>query len=215
MHIKDYNQIYSDDISSKIGYMLSYIHACNIDIELFYDTFICSPLAYNIENKNIKAIIGCSGSDFTYQVINYMHLKKHPKILKKMAIKIINYDEYYWFGYMISKYLQLRDYSFVELNTYLPIKKGILIYDEFKDKTFDDFTIYMDELISTNNKDTNLKKLRNANGLSQSELSAKANVTIRSIQMYEQRHNDINKAQYSNLVKLAEALNTNVKEICE
>ena len=62
---------------------------------------------------------------------------------------------------------------------------------------------------------TNLKKIRMARGLSQSELSKRAEVELRSIQMYEQRRNDINKAQAETLFKLARVLGCNIEDLLE
>ena len=62
---------------------------------------------------------------------------------------------------------------------------------------------------------TNLKKIRQANELSQSELAKKAGVELRSIQMYEQRRNDINKAQGETLYNLANALGCNIEDLLE
>lgn len=48
-------------------------------------------------------------------------------------------------------------------------------------------------------------------GLSQSKLAKLADVKLRSIQMYEQRKNDINKAQGETLYKLAKVLICNIE----
>ena len=53
---------------------------------------------------------------------------------------------------------------------------------------------------------TNLKKIRQAQGLSQSELASLAEVELRPIQMCEQRRNDINKAQVETLYKTSKCL---------
>lgn len=62
---------------------------------------------------------------------------------------------------------------------------------------------------------TNLKKIRQARGLSQSKLACLAEVDLRSIQMYEQGRNDINKAQAGTLYKLARALGCNIEDLLE
>lgn len=62
---------------------------------------------------------------------------------------------------------------------------------------------------------TNLKKIRQARGLSQSKLANLAEVELRSIQMYEQRRNDINKAQVETLYKLARVLGCNIEDLLE
>lgn len=64
-------------------------------------------------------------------------------------------------------------------------------------------------------KKTNLEYLRTSAGLSQSELAALSGVDIRSIQTYEQRRNDIYKAQYNILNALAGVLSCSVEDLMD
>ena len=61
----------------------------------------------------------------------------------------------------------------------------------------------------------NLKKLREASGLSQYKLAAVARVSPRMIQCYEQGVKDINKTQGLTLYKLSQALNCRMEELLE
>ena len=58
-----------------------------------------------------------------------------------------------------------------------------------------------------------LKFMREEKGMSQSSLSEKSGVNIRTIQAYEQGLKDINKAQVVTVLQLAEALECDVYEI--
>lgn len=60
-----------------------------------------------------------------------------------------------------------------------------------------------------------LQDVRNAAGLSQSQLAKKAGVSFKTIQAYEQGHSDINKAKLITLVNLATALDCKLAEILE
>ena len=64
-------------------------------------------------------------------------------------------------------------------------------------------------------KMSKLKQARENLGLSQSQLSAASGVSVRMIQHYEQGVRDINKAQAINVVRLADALGVDVKDILE
>ncbi len=66
-----------------------------------------------------------------------------------------------------------------------------------------------------NKEVSNLKIVRQASGLSQSKLAKLADVKLRLIQMYEQRRNDINKAQEKNLYKLAKVLGCNIEDLLD
>lgn len=60
---------------------------------------------------------------------------------------------------------------------------------------------------------SNLKKCRQAKGLSQSQLAEASGVSLRMIQHYEQGFKDINRAQAVTVLKLADALGCEVRKI--
>ena len=62
---------------------------------------------------------------------------------------------------------------------------------------------------------TNLKQIREKTGLSQSGLAEKSGVSVRMIQYYEQGAKDINKAAVLTVVKLADALGADVRDLIE
>lgn len=73
----------------------------------------------------------------------------------------------------------------------------------------------MDVRMLTLNRETNLKRIRSAYGCSQSQLAAMSGVSLRSIQMYEQRNKDINKSQAITLMSLARALGCRMEDLLE
>lgn len=77
-------------------------------------------------------------------------------------------------------------------------------------KFFDIANTYFD-----NKEISNLKIVRQASGLSQSKLAKLAGVKLRSIQMYEQKRNDINKAQGETLYNLAKVLGCNIEDLLD
>ena len=62
---------------------------------------------------------------------------------------------------------------------------------------------------------SNLKRIRKALKMSQTELSEKSGVNVRMIQHYEQGFKDINKAQAITLYNLAQALNCQIENLIE
>lgn len=63
--------------------------------------------------------------------------------------------------------------------------------------------------------ETNLARLRKAKGLSQSQLANSADISVRSIQLYEQRKADINKAQHNHLKAMSQVLGCTTDDISE
>lgn len=62
---------------------------------------------------------------------------------------------------------------------------------------------------------SNLKVFREKAGLSQVKLAELSDVNIRLIQDYEQKHKDINNAKAITLLKLANTLNCDIKDLME
>lgn len=62
---------------------------------------------------------------------------------------------------------------------------------------------------------TNLKKIREASGLSQGKLAEASGVNVRMIQHYEQGVKDINSAAALTVSKLAQALDCTVEDLLE
>lgn len=62
---------------------------------------------------------------------------------------------------------------------------------------------------------TNLKRIRTVYGCSQAELASLSGVSLRSVQMYEQRHKDINKAGAETVFRPAKALGRTVEDLIE
>lgn len=60
-----------------------------------------------------------------------------------------------------------------------------------------------------------MKRIRISYGCTQSELAKKAGVSLRSIQMYEQRKKDINKASAITLYRIAKVLGCNMESLIE
>lgn len=73
----------------------------------------------------------------------------------------------------------------------------------------------MNELYCAARPETNLKALRTLAGLSQSELAVQSEVPVRTIQQYEQRKKDINKAQAVTPLRFARSLNCKVEDLIE
>ncbi len=63
--------------------------------------------------------------------------------------------------------------------------------------------------------ETNLKRIRILHGYSQSELAELSGVSLRSIQMYEQRHKDINRASVEFIYSIARVLGCTVEDLLE
>ena len=73
------------------------------------------------------------------------------------------------------------------------------------------------EVIARNKekRKSRLSEIRKARGFTQQQLSDASGVSLRMIQLYEQRQNDINRAQVNIVLSLAKALGCEIEDIIE
>ena len=208
MAIKSYDEIYLDNVAVNLGTMFEYAVSCGFDPTVYWNTFSSSEVAKQIENGNPKYLAGCSAIDLLNYVIS--DYKKSFKIRP-----FFDRSKYYWAGWALAQYQNATATSFYNISKAIPIEKVLDLYDTLHEADISKFFTIVDEYISKNEKETNLKIIRSSAGLSQRQLAEKAEVSIRSIQMYEQRNNDINKAQVDILFRLSKTLGCKIEDLLE
>lgn len=62
---------------------------------------------------------------------------------------------------------------------------------------------------------TNLQRIRKERGISQAELSARVGINLRTLQHYEQGDRDINGAAVETVLRIADALGCDPRELME
>ena len=79
------------------------------------------------------------------------------------------------------------------------------------------FVAAANEIIARNRqlRKSKLSEIRKARGFTQQQLSDASGVTLRMIQLYEQRQNDISKAQVTVVLSLAKALGCDIEDLLE
>ena len=89
------------------------------------------------------------------------------------------------------------------------------MYKVFHEMDVTEFAESMEKRYNEVEVETKLRSLREARGLSQRELSKISGVKIRSIQLFEQKVNDIDKAQAHTLYKLSRVLRCAIEDLLE
>lgn len=211
MAIRSYDAGYLDSVAVNIGTMFEYAVACGYDPKVFWSMFVSSDVAKQIEKGNPKFLVGYSAIDLLNLVADATAPDGKPLSPKPFFDR----SEFYWAGWALAQYQNEKAISFFRINKAFPIEKVLSLYDTLHEADITKFFAVADEYISTHKKETNLKKIRTAAGYSQKQLAKKAEVSVRNIQMYEQRHNDINKAQADILFRLSKTLGCNIEDLFE
>ena len=206
MAIQSYSETYLPYVAENLGVMFE--HAVDIGIrpEIFWNTFINSTVAKQIERGNPKYLT-CSALDYLDEI--YKGRKKIPNK------QYINKDCFYWAGWIMAQFQYHIGYSFYRINMHISIDQVLNLYPTLHEANVTKFFNVALTCFRSKPAITNLKRIRQARGFSQSQLANRAEVDLRSIQMYEQKRNDINKAQAETLYRIARVLGCNIEDLLE
>ncbi len=210
--IHAYDKIYLDKARTALGRMLDFaVYDLKYDIEDFFALFITSGIAARFEKGDYSVIVGMSGVELAYKVLE---LTKGEENRIKPQYSAERSEEY-WAGWALAYYQWDTALSFEEIVRAVPMKRIVQMYSPYHEMDIRQFCDKMNELYRTAQPETNLKALRQCSGLSQRELAEQSGVPLRTIQQYEQRQKSINKAQAEYLLMLARALCCDMEDLLE
>jgi DNA-binding transcriptional regulator YiaG len=210
--IHAYQETYVDNAMSLMGDMIDYVvNDCNMDADLYFKLFLSSIVCKAMENGNPKYILGCSGIDIAKEVV----FDKMGKTLTQTPQERFSRSPEYWAGWAIAYYQWFSVRKFSEIHSVLPFSILTMLYSTLHEADISKFVSVANKKMKEAFPDTRLKTLRTVYGYSQSELAKASGVGLRSIQMYEQRNKDINKASGQTLKQLSSALGCAMEDLLE
>lgn len=210
--IHAYDKIYLDKARLALGRMLDFaVYDLKYDISEFFNLFITSGIAARFENGDFTVLVGMSGVELAYKVLEQSDIR----IDRIKPNYTVNRSEEFWTGWALAYYQWETSLSFSEITSHIPIRNIMALYSPYHEMDIRQFVDKMNELYKTAKPETNLKHLRQKVGLNQRELAELSGVPLRTIQQYEQRQKDINKAQAQYLVMLAQVLCCDMRDLME
>lgn len=210
--IHAYDKIYLDKARTALGRMLDFaVYDLKYDIEDFFALFITSGIAARFEKGDYSVIVGMSGVELAYKVLEVTKGEENRIKPQYSADR----SEEYWAGWALAYYQWDTALSFEEIVRAVPMKRIVQMYSPYHEMDIRQFCDKMNERYRTAQPETNLKALRQRSGLSQRELSEQSGVPLRTIQQYEQRQKSINKAQAEYLFMLARSLCCEIEDLLE
>ena len=209
-----YSELYLDDAMNNLGDMVEFA-VCDLgfDPDEFFGWFISSGIASKFEKGNPKYITGMSGFELADAVLvetNVSYEKCEPTYAEFKGRE-------YWAGWILAYYQWETGKRFEDI-----VKDGLTLSTVFSmyilhEADESKFVESANEIIARNRekRKTKLFEIRKARGFTQQELSDASGVTLRMIQLYEQRQNDISKAQVTVVINLAKALGCDVEDLLD
>lgn len=207
-----YNKSYLSNAKSRLSQFFDYaINDCKFESNWIATIFVTSGYAEQFERGNPSILAGMSGIELAQIVINKIYKNKElpsPSFTNEKSPE-------YWAGWALAEYQWYTGKRFKDIFEYAPLSKIISMYSIYHEMDISQFIETMNQFYTESNADTKLKRIRESRGLSQTELSNQSGVHLRSIQMYEQKANDIDKAQAQTLYKLSRVLGCNIEDLLE
>ena len=203
MMMKSYNELYLSDGMKNLGGMLDYaVNDCGFAADEILNMFIISGKADLFGTGDPALVTGMSGEELAVSLIRESGLIREipPSSFRAERTKE------YWCGWILA-YLQWETaWSFRWICSSCPAEEILALYP------------ILHEASEQKASSVLRNRIENAR-LSAREvlqpLAQKAEVSLRSVQMYEQRRKDINKAQAETLFRLAAVLGCREKDLLE
>lgn len=210
--IHAYDKVYLEKARIALGRMLDFaVYDLKYDITVFFNLFIESGIADCFGNGDFSVIVGMSGVELAYEVLEQSGVEFERIKPNYTADR----SEEYWAGWALAYYQWATSVSFAEIVRYVSIKDILALYLPYHEMDIRQFVDKINAMYRAAKSETNLKLLRKKVGLSQRDLADLSGVPLRTIQQYEQRQKNINKAQAEYLVMLAKALYCDVDALIE
>ena len=121
----------------------------------------------------------------------------------------------YWIGWAVCYYQWFSARSYSDIFSVLSFEDLERMYYTLHEADITKFVDIAEERMREHFNETNLKRIRSSYGCTQSELAKRSGVSLRSIQMYEQRNKDINKASAETLFRIARVLGCTMENLLE
>lgn len=207
-----YDEMYLEKARIALGRMFDFVvYQLGYSIEKFFDLFISSGVSRRFENGDVDLLVGKSGVEIGYEVLDKTFGDVQPIEIEFTA----NRSEEYWTGWVLAYYQWMYGISFSKINEKISIRDILALYTPYHEMDIRQVVDKLDEMMINEDEDTNLKKRRKAAGLSQSGLAKEVGVSVRTIQQYEQRQKDINKASAERMLAFAKRLYCDVEDLME
>jgi len=182
-----------------------------VPIDEFFSLFASSDWARRIERGDRSTVLGISGIELAQNVL----ADKTGEHEFKTARESLRRTKAYWTGWVLAYYQWKSNRTFREILRALPASTIEQMYGVYHEAPEERFAATADDILNEKIPETRLKRIRSAYGCSQSRLSQMSGVGLRSIQMYEQRRKDINKAEAKSVLRMARALGCEIEDIME
>lgn len=207
-----YGEQYLYDAMRNLGEASDYaVNACNMSLQEFFDLFVATGFAGQFENGVPKIVSGLSGTELVHEII------AKSGIEKKLPEAQTEYDRppEYWCGWIAAYYQWYTGKTFKDIFQNISAKEIEKLYPTLHEASEEKSVDVINSVIKRKTATTKLQKLRKNIGYSQKELAEKSGVNLRTLQQYELKAKDINRAAANTLLALSKTLGCKIEDLLE
>ena len=207
-----YDERYLDDAMRNLGEATDYaVNACKMSLQKFFDLFVATGFAAQFGNGVPKIISGLSGTELVHEIILKSGIEQElPEVQAEY-----NYSPEYWCGWIIAYYQWRTGRTFKDIFQNISAREIEKLYPTLHEAAEDKFVDVVNSIIERKTTTTKLQELRKNIGYSQRELAEKSGVNLRTLQQYELKAKDINKAAATTLLALSKTLGCRIEDLLE
>ena len=210
--IRAYQEIYLSKAQSVIGDAFDYaVNTCAIPGTDFVKLFIASSVSKRMENGEPAYLAGKSGIEIVREIV----AETKGQELQIEPQEHFGRSKEYWIGWAVAYYQWYSGRKYSDIFKVLSFEDLQKMYYTLHEADITKFVDIVDSKIREYFSETNLKRIRTAYGFTQAELAERSGVSLRSIQMYEQRNKNINKASADTMYSLAKAMGCTMEDLIE
>lgn len=210
--IHAYDEEYLHDAMHCLGEAMDYVaNCCNMPMDQFLDLFIGTGIAHQFSLGVPKYVSGRSGTELVMDVLEQSGMAtEFPP-----AQTAYDCSPQYWCGWILAYYQWYSNRSFKDIRNHISMSEIEKVYPTLHEASERKFVDTLNRMIQNRNLPTRLQTQRKICGYTQRDLAQKVGISLRSLQQYEIRAKDINKAAGSTLLALSRVLGCRIEDIME
>lgn len=207
-----YQEIYLSKAQSVLGDVFDCaLNTFNFSGVDFVKLFIASSVSRRMENGEPAYLAGKSGIEIVVEIV----AETMGKELHVEPQEHFGRSREYWVGWAVAYYQWYSNRKYSDIFKVVSFEDLQIMYYTLHEADISKFVDIVDARMRGFFPETNLKRIRSAYGCTQAELAQRSGVSLRSIQMYEQRNKNINKASIDTVYRIAKVLGCTMEDLIE
>ena len=210
--IHAYDEQYLNDAMCNLGEAFDFAaNVCQVEPDDFLSMMISTGIAFQFERGVPKYVSGMSGTELALEVLRKSGIPAENAMVRTEY----SCSPEYWTGWITACFQWHTGRSFQNILESLSMREVLRLYPILHEVSEDRAIDALNRAILGKSLPTRLQSRRKDCGITQRELSKKSGVNLRTIQQYEHRSKDINKAAGATLRALAIALSCQIEDLLE